>query len=79
MPRESVAWSLTTVAVSKLRVGNPVGKGAFVAVGVSVGVAKRVGVREPFGVPGIAELVGVSVMVAGAGVQVIKLTLSAPL
>ena len=76
MPRESVAWSLTTVAVSKLRVGNPVGNGTSVAVAVFVEVAKTVGVSDPLG---MAEMVGLGVMVAGPGVQVIKVTLSAPL
>jgi hypothetical protein len=68
---ERVAGRRTTVAVSKLRVGNPVGKGisVSVAVGEIVSVAESAGIAEPF---------GVGVLVVGPGVQVIKVIPSAP-
>src|SRR6185503_7484612 len=41
---------ITTVGVSKLRVGNSVGKGVRVGAGVAVDVSEAVGVSEPAGV-----------------------------
>ena len=48
---ERVAGRRTTVAVSKLRVGNPVGKGISVSVAVVeiVSVAESAGIAELFG------------------------------
>src|SRR5215203_6567220 len=65
--------TMVAVLTSRLSVGNPVGKGAS----VSVAVGEIVGVGESVGIT-IAEGFGVDVRVGGPGVQVIKVTLSAP-
>ena len=70
-----MAGRTTVVGVSKLRVGNPVGKGASVAVGVEEAVGEAVGKGV---LVGVSEPLGVEVKVGGAGVQVIKVMLSAP-
>ena len=61
------------MAVSKLRVGNPVGKG--ISVPVAVGEIEIAGVAE---LAGVAEPSGVDVLVVSPGVQVIKVIPSAP-
>ena len=72
--REKVGkTTMVAVLKSKLNVGNPVGKGAS----VSVAVGEIVGVGESVGIT-IAEGFGVDVRVGGPGVQVIKMTVSAP-